>query len=39
MEQNTLMEYVFPKIKEYCPENHGVEFQMGNMRWGVRDER
>ena len=27
MERNTLMEYVYPKIKEYCREKHGLEFQ------------
>ena len=26
MERNTLMEYVYPKIKEYCREKHGLEF-------------
>ena len=29
MERNTLMEYVYPKIKEYCREKHGLEFQVG----------
>ena len=29
MEQNTLMEYVYPKIKDYCRERHGLEFQVG----------
>ena len=28
MERNTLMEYVYPKIKEYCRERHGLEFQV-----------
>ena len=32
------MEYVYPKIKEYCRERHGLEFQVVDMRWGVRDE-
>ena len=27
MERNTLMEWVYPKIKEYCREKHGLEFQ------------
>ena len=31
MERNTLMEYVYPKIKEYCREKHGLEFQVH--RW------
>ena len=32
MERNTLMEYVYPKIKEYCREKHGLEFQV-NLSW------
>ena len=36
MERNTLMEYVYPKIKEYCREKHGLEYQVVDMRWGVR---
>ena len=38
MERNTLMEYVYPRIKEYCRERHGLEYQVVDMRWGVRDE-
>ena len=30
MERNTLMEWVYPKIKEYCKERHGLEFQVNN---------
>ena len=38
MERNTLMEYVYPKIKEYCREKHGLEFQVKNsLLLGVRD--
>ena len=38
MERNTLMEYVYPKIKEYCREKHGLEFQVKNsLQLGVRD--
>ena len=28
MERNTLMEHVYPKMKEYCREKHGLEFQV-----------
>jgi hypothetical protein len=28
IERNTLMEWVYPKIKEYCKERHGLEFQV-----------
>ncbi|OXA41694.1 NACHT and WD repeat domain-containing protein 2 [Folsomia candida] len=38
LERNTLMAEVYPKIKEYCREKHGLEFQVVDMRWGVRDE-
>ena len=31
MERNTLMEYVYPKIKEYCREKHGLEYQVVDM--------
>jgi hypothetical protein len=31
MERNTLMEWVYPKIKEYCREKHGLEFQVCNL--------
>ena len=31
MERNTLMEYVYPKMKEYCREKHGLEFQVGSV--------
>lgn len=38
LERNCLMENVYPKIKEYCKEKYGLEFQVVDMRWGVRDE-
>ena len=45
MERNTLMEYVYPKIKEYCREKHGLEFQvpiafqyLGSQTYILRDE-
>ncbi|XP_065565326.1 NACHT and WD repeat domain-containing protein 2-like isoform X3 [Artemia franciscana] len=38
LERNTLMAEVYPKLKEYCREKHGLEFQIVDMRWGVRDE-
>ena len=37
MERNTLMEWVYPKIKEYCKEKHGLEFQVGILE-GETDE-
>ncbi|XP_042898857.1 NACHT and WD repeat domain-containing protein 2 isoform X2 [Parasteatoda tepidariorum] len=38
MERNALMEEVYPRIKDFCREKHGLEFQVVDMRWGVRDE-
>ncbi|KAL7638639.1 UNVERIFIED_CONTAM: hypothetical protein RMT77_011211 [Armadillidium vulgare] len=38
MERNTLMAEVYPRLKEFCREKHGLEFQVVDMRWGVRDE-
>jgi len=29
MERNTLMAQCYPKIKDYCREKHGLEFQVG----------
>ncbi|CAF3624005.1 unnamed protein product [Rotaria sp. Silwood1] len=38
VERNSLMQHTYPKLKEYCREKHGLEFQVVDMRWGVRDE-
>ena len=38
MERNSLMQHIYPKLKDYCREQHGLEFQVVDMRWGVRDE-
>ena len=31
------MEKTFPNLKSYCQQN-GYEFQIVDMRWGIRDE-
>lgn len=36
-ERNALMEHVYPKLREFC-EKKGYEFQVVDMRWGVRDD-
>ena len=28
MERNTLMEFVYPRVREYCRERYGIEFQV-----------
>uniref|UniRef100_A0A0K0FUG2 NACHT domain-containing protein n=1 Tax=Strongyloides venezuelensis TaxID=75913 RepID=A0A0K0FUG2_STRVS len=38
LERNMLMEEVYPNLKKYCREIHGLDFQVVDMRWGVRDE-
>ena len=37
IERNTLMKTVYPKLKVFC-QKKGFEFQVVDMRWGVRDE-
>ena len=37
VERNSLMEKLYPKLKIFCQER-GYEFQVVDMRWGVRDE-
>ncbi|XP_038054567.1 NACHT domain- and WD repeat-containing protein 1-like [Patiria miniata] len=37
-ERNALMRETYPRLKDYCKFNHGLEFQVIDMRWGVRDE-
>jgi hypothetical protein len=36
-ERNVLMEQSYPRLKTFCRER-GYEFQVVDMRWGVRDE-
>ncbi|OAF67265.1 Leucine-rich repeat and WD repeat-containing protein [Intoshia linei] len=37
-ERNALIEKVYPRVKEFCRVNYGIDFQVVDMRWGVRDE-
>ena len=37
VERNALMERVYPELKEFC-QQRGYEWQVVDMRWGVRDE-
>ena len=30
MERNVLMQFVYPKLKTYCREKHGIEFQVSS---------
>ncbi|KAL3862492.1 hypothetical protein ACJMK2_008453 [Sinanodonta woodiana] len=34
-ERDMLLENVYPKLKTYCKEKHGLDFQVVDMRWGV----
>ncbi|KAL5016270.1 hypothetical protein ScPMuIL_005859 [Solemya velum] len=36
-ERNTLMETTYPRLKQFC-QKHGYEFQVVDMRWGIREE-
>ncbi|XP_022102528.1 NACHT domain- and WD repeat-containing protein 1-like [Acanthaster planci] len=38
VERNALMRETYPRLKDYCKSRHGLEFQVIDMRWGVRDE-
>lgn len=36
MERNNLMSKCYPRIKDYCREKHGLEFQVKQRRrWGL----
>ena len=37
VERNMLMEEIYPRLKDFC-RSHMLEFQVVDMRWGVRDE-
>ncbi|KAM9286798.1 NACHT and WD repeat domain-containing protein 2 [Cariama cristata] len=34
-ERSTLREHVYPKLREFCRENYGLEFQVIDLYWGV----
>ncbi|OAF70509.1 hypothetical protein A3Q56_01719 [Intoshia linei] len=35
IERDTLITRVYPKIKEFCRLNYGLDFQVVDMRWGI----
>ncbi|KAM4808251.1 NACHT and WD repeat domain-containing protein 2 [Rhinophrynus dorsalis] len=37
-ERNTLREHVYPKLREFCRENYGMEFQAIDLYWGIEPE-
>uniref|UniRef100_A0A1I8HIM4 NACHT domain-containing protein n=1 Tax=Macrostomum lignano TaxID=282301 RepID=A0A1I8HIM4_9PLAT len=37
-ERNYLMQHVNPRLKKFCRDSFGLEFQTIDMRWGVGDE-
>ncbi|CAH1773349.1 unnamed protein product [Owenia fusiformis] len=36
-ERNALVERVYPKLREYCREKYGHDFQVVDLRWGVQE--
>ncbi|EDV28762.1 uncharacterized protein TRIADDRAFT_19804, partial [Trichoplax adhaerens] len=38
LERNAIMKDIYSRLKEYCRSRHGLDFQLVDMRWGVRDE-
>lgn len=39
MERNTLMAKCYPRIKDYCREKHGLEFQVNNFDAPIKCSR
>uniref|UniRef100_A0A4W3IE44 NACHT and WD repeat domain containing 2 n=1 Tax=Callorhinchus milii TaxID=7868 RepID=A0A4W3IE44_CALMI len=37
-ERNSLKEHVYPKLREFCRENYGLEFQVIDVYWGLDPE-
>ncbi|XP_041121063.1 NACHT and WD repeat domain-containing protein 2-like [Polyodon spathula] len=37
-ERNALREHVYPKLREFCRENYGIEFQVVDLYWGIEPE-
>ncbi|UJR16165.1 hypothetical protein I4U23_003075 [Adineta vaga] len=37
-ERDSLIENIFPKLKDYCRQQYGLEFQYADMRWGIQTE-
>uniref|UniRef100_A0A8C2YFP1 NACHT and WD repeat domain-containing protein 2 n=1 Tax=Coturnix japonica TaxID=93934 RepID=A0A8C2YFP1_COTJA len=35
-ERSALREHVYPKLREFCRENYGLEFQVIDLYWGVK---
>ncbi|NXL07609.1 NWD2 protein, partial [Mesembrinibis cayennensis] len=37
-ERSALREHVYPKLREFCRENYGLEFQVIDLYWGVEPD-
>ncbi|XP_015200350.1 NACHT and WD repeat domain-containing protein 2 isoform X2 [Lepisosteus oculatus] len=37
-ERSALKEHVYPKLREFCRENYGIEFQVVDLYWGIDPE-
>ncbi|CAF1483626.1 unnamed protein product [Rotaria sp. Silwood1] len=38
IERDSLIENIFPRLKNYCREKYGLEFRYVDMRWGIQIE-
>ncbi|KAK3084548.1 hypothetical protein FSP39_015171 [Pinctada imbricata] len=36
-ERNILMEHVYPSVRQYCRDRHGIDFQVVDLRWGMEN--
>uniref|UniRef100_A0A665WNQ2 NACHT and WD repeat domain containing 2 n=1 Tax=Echeneis naucrates TaxID=173247 RepID=A0A665WNQ2_ECHNA len=37
-ERSALKEHVYPKLRDFCRENYGIEFQVVDLYWGIDPE-
>lgn len=37
-ERDYLIENIYPKLRDYCKNEHGLDFQIVDMRWGIPNE-
>ena len=37
-ERDYLIQFIYPRLRSYCREKYGMEFQVIDMRWGISNE-